>query len=108
MMIVKSRCESVTRYIIPAIRGLIAKSLVEEHGFSQSHAAKMLGITQAAVSYYISSKRGSKVSKKLKEDKKVMEIIKTMAKKIAETKDSGEIDLNLCDICKILDDYVSF
>ncbi len=49
MMIVKSRCESVTRYIIPAIRGLIAKSLVEEYGFSQSHVAKMLGITQAAV-----------------------------------------------------------
>ncbi|MEM1986464.1 MAG: transcriptional regulator [Candidatus Micrarchaeia archaeon] len=108
MMIVKSRCESVTRYIIPAIRGLIAKSLVEEYGFSQSHVAKMLGITQAAVSYYISSKRGSKISKKLEDDKKVMDMIKAIAKKIAEKKDLEKVDLNLCDICKILDDYVGF
>lgn len=106
-MIAKSRCESVTRYIIPAVRGLIAKSLVKEHGFSQSHAAKMLGITQAAVSYYISSKRGSKISKKLEENKNAMDIIRAMAKRIAETKDLEKIDLNLCDICKILDNYVN-
>ncbi|MCX8188731.1 MAG: XRE family transcriptional regulator [Nitrososphaeria archaeon] len=107
-MMAKSRCESVTRYIIPAVRGLIAKSLVEKYGFSQSDAARMLGITQAAVSYYISSKRGSKVSKKLEENSMVMEIIMSMTKKIAETKGSEKADIDLCEICKILDDYVNF
>lgn len=107
-MIIKSRCESVTRYIIPAVRGLIAKSLVEEYGFSQSYVAKMLGVTQAAVNYYISAKRGRKISKKLKDDKKVMDMIMAMAKKIAETRGLEKANIDLCDICKILDNHVSF
>jgi len=101
-MAVKLRCERVTKYVMPAVRGLIAKTLIEEYGFSQSSAAKVLGISQAAVSYYISSKRGYMMSKKLEKNKMVMEAIRGLARKVAETKGSKEVELNLCDICNML------
>jgi predicted transcriptional regulator len=103
-MAVKLRCERVTKYIMPAVRGLIAKTLIEEYGFSQSSAAKALGISQAAVSYYISLKRGYRMSKKLEKNKMIMEAIRGLARKIAETKGSKKVNLNLCDICSILNE----
>jgi hypothetical protein len=105
---IKSRCETVSKYILPAVRGLIARSLVEEYGFTQSYAAKVLGITQAAISYYVSSKRGRKMSKKLENNKEVMSVIKYIAERIADAKDSGKIDLNLCDVCKALESRNKF
>jgi len=103
-MAVKLRCETVTKYIMPAVRGLIAKTLIEEYGFSQSGAAKALGISQAAVSYYVSSKRGYTMSGKLEKNKMVMETIRALARKVAETKGSKKVELNLCDICKMLNE----
>ena len=47
-------------YIIPAIRREMSRALVGM-GMSQKQAAQKLGITEAAVSQYIKSKRGGKV-----------------------------------------------
>ena len=56
----KNPCEIIARYIHPAFRSLIAKDLMEEHGFTQIVAAAKLGTTQAAISHYLPSKRGEK------------------------------------------------
>jgi len=53
--------EIEVRYIIPAIRGKLAHVLVEERGVSQKQAAKILGLTEAAISQYINGKRGTEV-----------------------------------------------
>jgi predicted transcriptional regulator len=53
--------EIEVRYIIPAIRGRLAHVLVEEKGVSQKQAAKLLGLTEAAISQYINGKRGNEV-----------------------------------------------
>ena len=42
--------ELASKSVIPAIRALIVKRLVEEHGMTQQEAAKLLGVTQPAVS----------------------------------------------------------
>ncbi len=47
-------------YIIPAIRREFAKALVKK-GLKQREVARMLGVTDAAVSQYFSSRRGSEV-----------------------------------------------
>ncbi|MGQ9781485.1 MAG: transcriptional regulator [Nitrososphaeria archaeon] len=104
MMMVKSKCERVSRYLLPTVRGLIAKSLVEEYGFTQSRVAKRLGITQAAVSFYVSSKRGNKLKDKIPSNKDAMDMIKALAKKMASSSSTEKIDL--CDICKMLASYV--
>lgn len=53
--------ELASKSVIPAIRALIVKRLVEEHGMTQQEAAKLLGVTQPAVSKYLHQKRGAAI-----------------------------------------------
>jgi hypothetical protein len=67
--------------------------LVQRQGLSQSDAAKRLGVTRAAVSQYMSRKRGAgevQISNELDS------IIDRWALAVV----TGESDLNLCDVCQ--------
>lgn len=44
--------------VLPAIKALMAKELVEQHGFKQDQVAEILGISQSAVSKYSRKIRG--------------------------------------------------
>jgi predicted transcriptional regulator len=95
----KPFCEIIVTDILPAMRAIVAKELIEEYGLNQTQVSKKLGITQPAVSQYKSELRGRGV-KILYSDKKIMCSIKNLSKKIA----SDEIDLkkihqNFCKIC---------
>tara|TARA_Y100000310_G_C20086437_1_gene536261 strand:+ start:68 stop:433 length:366 start_codon:yes stop_codon:yes gene_type:complete len=47
-------------YIIPAVRKELAKQLTSKHGLSYEKAGKILGISKAAISQYLSNKRANK------------------------------------------------
>ena len=64
-------------YVIPAIRRELAKAMINT-GLTQKEIAKIMGITEAAVSQYIHSKR----AKEIAFSKKVLEEIKISAEKI--------------------------
>jgi len=51
-------CEIAVKSVIPAIKALIAKELVEKHGLKQDEVAELLGISQSAVSKYTRKVRG--------------------------------------------------
>jgi predicted transcriptional regulator len=53
--------ELASKSVIPAIRALVVKRLVEEHDMTQQQAAKLLGVTQPAVSKYLHQKRGAAI-----------------------------------------------
>lgn len=53
--------EIEVRYILPAIRRELARVFIKEHKLSQKEAAKLLGLTEAAVSQYQHSKRAKEV-----------------------------------------------
>ena len=53
--------EIAVRYILPAIRREMAKVLIVKHKLSQRDTAKLLNITEAAVSQYLHSKRATEV-----------------------------------------------
>ena len=55
-----TNCEAVARQVLPLYRAFVAKELIEKHGCTQVQVAKKLGTTQAAISQYITSKRGFK------------------------------------------------
>jgi len=59
-LLLPSEVEAKT--IIPALRSLIAKKLINTYHLPQRKVAEMLGITQAAVSNYIREVRGIGVS----------------------------------------------
>ena len=53
--------EIEVRYILPAIRRELARIFIKENKLSQKEAAKLLGLTEAAVSQYQHSKRAKEV-----------------------------------------------
>jgi len=59
----KTPCEIIVWDVLPGIRDALAEELVK-NGISQKEASKMLGITPAAVSQYVSKKRGYKIDVK--------------------------------------------
>jgi uncharacterized protein len=98
----KPFCEIVVSSVIPAIRALVAKELMDEHNLTQQQAADKLGVSQAAVSQYRRELRGSRV-KILQKSKKVMTEIKTLSTKVANNK-VNHIDslIEICKLCKII------
>lgn len=48
-------------YLIPALRRELAKVFIKDYKMSQKEAADILGITSAAISQYLNSKRGSEI-----------------------------------------------
>ncbi|MCS6768873.1 MAG: helix-turn-helix domain-containing protein [Candidatus Caldarchaeum sp.] len=50
--------EIESKVTIPLLRAIIAKKLVQREKFTQEQVAKVLGITQAAVSNYLRGVRG--------------------------------------------------
>ena len=69
-------------YIIPALRREIAKSMVDDFKLTQKQVSELLGITEAAVSQYRSSKR----AKEIVFSNTVKDEVKKSAKKIIENK----------------------
>jgi len=47
--------------VIPALRSMLARELLRQGGLNQTQVASLLGITQAAVSNYISGNRGREI-----------------------------------------------
>ena len=52
-------CETASKVVIPAVRAYIARELVVTHDLKQERVARILGITQSAVSKYASRTRGN-------------------------------------------------
>lgn len=50
--------EIEAKSLIPAIRAILAKKLITEHKMKEEVVAKVLGVTQAAISNYIRGTRG--------------------------------------------------
>lgn len=96
-------CELVVRYVLPAFRSLVAKELIEKYHFSQTTVAEKLGTTQAAISYYVYSKRGDKRIKQLESIPSVQSAAIEVAQGIAAKKLSIiDAMLKLCDLCAAL------
>jgi len=51
-------CEVAVKSVIPALRAYIAKELTQSYGLKQTDIAKLLGITQTAISKYARHVRG--------------------------------------------------
>jgi len=97
----KLPCEVAVKSVVPAIRALLAKELIETYGMKQREAANLLGITQTAVSKYTHHVRGRVL---LVEKEKKVEILIT---KIAALLANGNLNrttlaLQICTTCKLV------
>ncbi|MCU0632392.1 MAG: helix-turn-helix domain-containing protein [Methanolinea sp.] len=86
-------CDTMARKFLPAMRAEMVFRLVHQQGLSQSDAAKRLGITRAAVSQYLSRKRGD-ADFEISPDMNAL--IDRWAMAVAGNQDC----ITLCDICQ--------
>ena len=72
--------EIESKLLIPAIRAILSKELVIEKGLKEEEVARMLGITQAAVSNYLRGTRGdNELISKLVSLSEIMSMIKEIS-----------------------------
>lgn len=96
----KPYCEIVSQIILPNLRALVAKELMDKYGYTQQAAATKLGLTQSAVSQYLRNLRGSQ-TKILEKDPKVCKKIEDFASRLASGEMNSAQTLNyFCEICK--------
>jgi len=82
--------EIASKSVIPAIRAMVVRRLVDEHGMTQQQAAHLLGITQPAVSKYLHNKRG--IAIRLQGNRKVEHEAKRIAALVASGK-AGQVQV---------------
>ena len=91
-------CEIVVKRLLPLLRALVAQELMTVYGWTQSQTARKLGVTQPAVSSYLSLLEKDDV------DPSYMEDLKTLAQRIGEGLATGELGLSdtvmeVCSLC---------
>jgi len=102
-MLIPSEIE--TKTLIPALRAILAKKLIEEHKIREEEVSKLLGVTQAAISNYVRGTRGDPVLiNKLLSVKEVSDMINdissNLASKMAYTPASLSKFIGLCNYIK--------
>lgn len=84
--------------VVPAVKALMANQLVEKHGLKQGQVAKILGISQSAVSKYTCKVRGCVISiDDLDEIQPLMD--KMTALVMSDTYDRRRFLLFFCQTC---------
>lgn len=100
MIRMRPPCEVVVTKVLPAIRTVLVKDLVNRHDLSQKEVAEKLGVTQAAVSQYLSSTRGDEdVERKLRDSESHTKIQDLSDKIASGTVQRSQIIEEYCKIC---------
>ena len=98
-----SSCEHAVRYILPLYRAFVAKELIDKYNYTQVAVARKIGTTQAAISQYVTSKRGTK---RMSNYGSVAPLIKDAATEVAkllaaEEMNSKEFKDSFCEVCSL-------
>lgn len=104
MIKLRPPCEVVTKCVLPTVRSLVAKKLVEEHGLSQVTTAEKLGTTQAAISQYLYSKRGNKMVDYFESLPTFHTFVNEVVEEVKNGNDSSiDVISMFCKLCRSLD-----
>ena len=96
-MMPQTPCEYILWNLLSVIRHEIAKSMVYDFGLNQKEVAAKLEITPAAVSMYLSDKRGKSNIK----NEKILKEIKISAENIILNENIDLIN-ETCRLCRII------
>jgi len=94
-------CEVATKCVLPVVRAMIAKELVTKHALKQVEVAKVLGVSQPAVSLYYREIRGRAID--LENDRAVKILIQKLTASLAEGNLSHKDFIPMfCEICRTI------
>ena len=106
-MNLKPGCEAFAKKVVPVLRARIAQSLANDHGMQQYEISKKLGVTQAAVSFYLGKERGANISI-VKKFPEIDRTAKKMAKALKEGKGEAALTELMCELCRKIGKKRSF
>ena len=96
----KTICEVVVHDILPTLRAAIAKELINSYDLNQGEVAKLLDVSQPAVSQYLRQLRGNN---NFLENKEVQNEIKELSSKLREGQiTSEELSTKMCIVSKLI------
>jgi len=91
-------CEVGVKTVLPAVKAIMARSIVEKHGLNEKQTADLLGLSQSAVSRYISRERGNLLN--IESTPEVIALIDQMVTHLIKVPDNKKEILNLfCQTC---------
>lgn len=93
----KMPCELIVWYVLPSIRRDLAIKL-KEKGMAQKDIAEKLGVTAAAVSQYVKSRRGSSEIQSREMERQIDALANEIAK--GEKADLRARICGVCGVCK--------
>lgn len=99
----KPPCVTVVKYLLPAIRVLVTKELIEKYNLRRIEASEKMELTPAAITQYFKGERGTTLADEIAQSKNAMEMITELAEVLAKNEaDSEEVIEKLCRICTII------
>lgn len=94
----KTVCEVVVHDILPTLRAAIAKDLITNYSLNQGEVAKLLDVSQPAVSQYLRQLRGKSG---FLENNGVQEEIKSLSSRLQQNHLSqDELATRMCEIAR--------
>ncbi len=98
-------CETIVSAVLPSIRSLIARELIENHSLTQKEVAELLGTTQSAISQYLKQKRGDQLTDALSSLPDIKNAINELVVEITSEKEQRKDTVKtICSICMSLRD----
>ena len=87
--------------VLPAVKAIMARSIVEKHGLNEKQTAELLGLSQSAVSRYVNKERGNLLA--IENATEVLTLIDQMVTHlIKEPNNKTEILKLFCQTCKAI------
>ena len=94
-------CEVGVKTVLPAVKAIMARSIVEKHGLNEKQTANLLGLSQSAVSRYIGRERGNLLL--IEDATDVIALIDQMVTHLIKEPDNKAAILNLfCQTCQTI------
>ena len=91
-------CEVGVKTVLPAVKAIMARSIVEKHGLNEKQTADLLGLSQSAVSRYVGRERGNLLT--IENSTAVLALIDQMVTSlIKEPNNKAEILKLFCQTC---------
>jgi predicted transcriptional regulator len=94
-------CEVAVKCVLPSVRAMTAKELMTEHNLKQAEAAKILGVSQPAISLYYRKIRGKAID--LENDVEIRNLVENLADSLSEGNSTHKDFITMfCEICRTI------
>ena len=94
-------CEVGVKTVLPAVKAIMARQIVEKHGLNEQQTAELLGLSQSAVSRYVGRERGNLLP--IEDSTEILALISQMVTSlIKEPGNKAEILKLFCQTCQAI------